>query len=123
MTLTKRSTKGSALTYTEMDDNFTHLDLYKSVENVSGGGALSLTTAVSLITSTGTEAYTLADGTVEGQVKIITMKVDGGNATVTPANYINGTSILFNNVNDTIVLMYLSTGWVQLARQNATVQG
>ena len=121
MTLTKRSTKGSALTYTEMDDNFTHLDLYKSVENVSGGGALSLTTAVSLITSTGTEAYTLADGTLEGQIKIISMKVDGGNATVTPANYINGTSILFNNVNDTITLLYQSTGWVQLARQNATV--
>tara|TARA_B100000965_G_scaffold396454_1_gene411427 strand:- start:464 stop:835 length:372 start_codon:yes stop_codon:yes gene_type:complete len=123
MTLTKRSTKGSALTYTEMDDNLTHLDLYKSVENVTGGGALSLTTATSIITTTGTEAYTLADGTVEGQVKIITMKVDGGDATVTPTNYINGTSILFNNVNDTIVLMYLSTGWVQLARQNATVQG
>ena len=123
MTLTKRSTKGSALTYTEMDDNFTHLDLYKSVENVTGGGALSLTTAVSLITSTGTEAYTLADGTVEGQIKIISMKVDGGNATVTPDNYINGTSILFNNVNDTITLLYQSTGWVQLARQNATVQG
>ncbi len=121
MTLTKRSTKGSALTYTEMDDNFTHLDLYKSVENVSGGGALSLTTAVSLITSTGTEAYTLADGTLEGQIKIISMKVDGGNATVTPDNYINGTSILFNNVNDTITLLYQSTGWVQLARQNATV--
>jgi len=120
MTLTKRSTKGSALTYTEMDDNFTHLDLYKSVENVTGGGALSLTTAVSLITTTGTEAYTLADG-IEGQIKIISMKVDGGNATVTPANYINGTSILFNNVNDTITLLYQSTGWVQLARQNATV--
>ena len=123
MTLTKRSTKGSALTYTEMDDNLTHLDLYKSVENVTGGGALSLTTAVSLISTTGVEAYTLADGTLEGQIKIISMKVDGGNATVTPANYINGTSILFNNVNDTIVLMYQTTGWVQLARQNATVQG
>ncbi len=122
MTLTLRSTKGSALTYTEMDDNFTHSDLYKSVENVTGGGALSLTTAVSLISTTGVEAYTLADG-VEGQIKIISMKVDGGNATVTPANYINGTSILFNNVNDTIVLMYQTTGWVQLARQNATVQG
>ena len=121
MTLTKRSTKGSALTYTEMDDNFTHLDLYKSVENVTGGGALSLTTGVSLIETTEAEAYTLADG-VEGQIKIISMKVDGGNATVTPDNYINGTSILFNNVNDTITLLYQSTGWVQLARQNATVQ-
>ena len=123
MSLTKRSTKGSALTYTEMDDNLTFLDLYKSVEDVTGGGALSLTTAVSLISTTGVEAYTLADGTLEGQIKIISMKVDGGNATVTPANYINGTSILFNNVNDTIVLMYQTTGWVQLARQNATVQG
>ena len=120
MTLTKRSTKGSALTYTEMDANLTHLDLYKTVENVTGGGALSLTTAVSLITTTGTEAYTLADG-VEGQIKIISMKVDGGAATVTPDNYINGTSILFNNVNDTITLLYQTTGWVQLARQNATV--
>ncbi len=120
MTLTKRSTKGSALTYTEMDDNFTHLDLYKSVENVTGGGALSLTTAVSLITTTGTEAYTLADG-IEGQIKVISMKVNGGNATVTPDNYVNGTSILFNNVNDTITLLYQTTGWVQLARQNATV--
>jgi len=120
MTLTKRSTKGSALTYTEMDDNLTHLDLYKSVENVTGGGALSLTTAISLITTTGTEAYTLADG-IEGQIKIISMKVNGGNATVTPDDYVNGTSILFNNVNDTITLLYQSTGWVQLARQNATV--
>jgi hypothetical protein len=121
MTLTKRSTKGSALTYTEMDDNLTHLDLYKTVETVTGGGALSLTTGVSLIETTEAEAYTLADG-VEGQIKIISMKVDGGNATVTPDNYINGTSILFNNVNDTITLLYQSTGWVQLARQNATVQ-
>ena len=120
MTLTKRSTKGSALTYTEMDDNFTHLDLYRSVENITGGGALSLTTAVSLISTTDAETYTLADG-IEGQIKVISMKVNGGNATVTPDNYVNGTSILFNNVNDTITLLYQTTGWVQLARQNATV--
>ena len=55
MTLTKRSTKGSALTFTEMDDNLTHLDLYRSVENVTGGGALSTTTGVSLISTTDTE--------------------------------------------------------------------
>ena len=79
-----------------------------------------MTTAVSLITTTGTEAYTLADG-IEGQIKVISMKVNGGNATVTPDNYVNGTSILFNNVNDTITLLYQTTGWVQLARQNATV--
>ena len=121
MTLTKRSTKGSALTYTEMDDNLTHLDLYKTVQNISGPGAISLTTGVTLITTTGTDAYTLADG-VEGQIKIISMKVDGGNGTVTPDNFVNGTSILFNNVEDTIIMLYQSTGWILIARQNATVQ-
>ena len=119
MTLTKRSTKGSALTYTEMDDNFTHLDLYRSVENVTGGGALSLTTAVSLISTTDAEAYTLADG-IEGQIKIISMKTDGGSGIVTPANFINGTRITFDDVEDTVTLLYQSTGWVALARQNAT---
>ena len=122
MTLTKRSTKGSALTFTEMDDNLTFLDLYKTVENISGPGAISLTTGVTLITTTGTDAYSLADGT-EGQIKIISMKVKGGgNGTVTPDNFINGTSLLFNNVEDTVILLYQSTGWILIARQNATVQ-
>ena len=121
MSLTKRSTKGSALTYTEMDDNLTFLDLYNSVQNISGPGAISLTTGVTLITTTGTDAYTLADGT-EGQIKIISLKVKVGNATVTPDNFINGTSLLFNNVEDSVILLYQSTGWVLLARQNATVQ-
>ena len=119
MTLTKRSTKGSALTYTEMDDNFTHLDLYRSVENVTGGGALSLTTAVSLISTTDAETYTLADG-IEGQIKIITMKVDGGNATITPDNLVGYTSIRFNNVHDNVQLLYGSTGWNIIALQNAS---
>ena len=119
MTLTKRSTKGSALTYTEMDDNFTHLDLYKSVESATGGGALSLTTAVSLITTTGTESYTLADG-VEGQFKIIIMKVDGGNATITPDNLVGFTAIRFDDVKDNVQLLYQSTGWTIIALQQAT---
>ena len=94
--------------------------LTHNVQNISGPGAISLTETVTLLTTTGTNAYTLADGT-EGQIKIISMKVDGGNATVTPDNFVNGTSILFNATNDTITLLYHSTGWVILARQNATV--
>ena len=120
MTLTKRSTKGSALTYTEMDDNLTFLDLHNSVQNITGPGAISLTDTVTLLTTTGADAYTLANG-VEGQIKIISMKVDGGNGTVTPTNFINGTNIVFNNVEDTCQLLYQSTGWVLIARQNATV--
>ena len=117
MTITKRSTKGSALTYTELDANFTHADLYKSVQNITGPGAISVTTGVTLITTTGADAYTLADG-VEGQVKIISMLVDGGNATVTPDNFVNGTKMTFNSNSDTIILLYQSTGWVVIANQN-----
>ena len=119
MTLTKRSTKGSALTYTEMDDNLTHLDLYKSVQNISGPGAISLTTGVTFITTTGTDAYTLADG-IEGQIKILVMKVDGGNATITPDNLVGWTSIRFTDVNNSVMFLYGSTGWNIIALQQAT---
>ena len=119
MTLTKRSTKGSALTFTEMDDNLTHLDLYKSVENITGGGAISITTGVTFITTTGAEEYTLADG-VEGQLKIIVMKGDGGNATITPDNLVGYTAIRFNDVEDSVIFLYGSTGWNIIALQQAT---
>ena len=119
MTLTKRSTKGSALTYTEMDANLTHLDLYNTVQNITGPGAISLTTGVTFITTTGTDAYTLADG-VEGQMKIIIMKVDGGNATITPDNLVGFTAVRFTDVNNSVMFLYGSTGWNILALQQAT---
>ena len=119
MTLTLRDTKGSALTYAEMDANFTHVDLFKSVENVTGGGALSTTKVVSFISTTGVESYTLADG-VEGQEKIIIMKADGGNATVTPNNLVGFTSVRLTGVNNSFHLIYGSTGWNIIALQQAT---
>lgn len=119
MTLIKRATKGSALTFTEMDNNLTHLDLYKSVDSATGGGAISLTTGVTFITTTGTEAYTLADG-VEGQLKIIIMKADGGNATITPDNLVGFTAVRFTDVNNSVMFLYGSTGWNIIALQQAT---
>ena len=119
MTITLRDTKGSALTYAELDANFTHSDLYRSVQNITGPGAISLTTGVTLITTTGADAYTLADG-VEGQIKIISMKVDGGDAIVTPDNLVGYTSVTLNNVKDNFTLLYQSTGWVITALQAAT---
>ncbi len=154
MTLTKRISKGSSLTYTELDGNFTHLGgdgtyqfpstdgtsghvlttngsgalsftnlsttpIVFSVQNISGPGAISLTETVSFITTTGTDAYTLADGT-EGQLKIIIMKGDGGNGTLTPDNLVGFTAIRFTGVNNSAVLMSGSTGWNIIALQQAT---
>ena len=94
------------------------------VQTLTGSGStevINLTDTVTLlITTGGSQAFSLADG-VEGQLKILSMKTDGGTGIVTPANFVNGTQITFDDVQDTIVLMYQSTGWVVLARQNALV--
>ena len=93
------------------------------VHNLTGSGStevINLTDTVTLLTTTGAQNFSLANGT-EGQIKIISMKVDGGNATVTPATFVNGTSITFDSVNDTMTLLYQSTGWIVLAQQNTTV--
>ena len=93
------------------------------VQTLTGSGStevVNLTDTVTLLVTTGSsQAFSLADG-VEGQLKIISMKTDGGSGIVTPANFVNGTRITFDDVEDTVTLLYQSTGWVALARQNAT---
>ena len=92
------------------------------VQTLTGSGStgvVNLTDTVTLLVTTGgSQAFSLADGT-EGQIKIISMKTDGGSGIVTPANFVNGTTITFDDVEDTVTLLYQSTGWVALARQNA----
>ena len=94
------------------------------VQRLTGSGStevVNLTDTVTLLITTGSsQQFSLADG-VEGQIKIISMVTDGGTGVVTPANFVNGTNITFDDVQDTVTLLYQSTGWVLLARQNAVV--
>jgi len=91
------------------------------VQQISGPGAISLDTLITEITTTGTDdAYSLADGVV-GQIKIIAMIVDGGDATLTPTTLATGTTITFSDVNDNITLLYTTNGWLNTANQNATI--
>ena len=95
--------------------------LFGSVQSLSGAGAVNLTDTVTEITSTGTDALTLANGTV-GQVKVITMIVDGGDATLTPTTFAGGSTITFNDAGDSVILVYNTTvGWVAVANQGATI--
>ena len=94
-----------------------------TAETVNSATALSLDTLVSELTTGGTGlAMTLANGVV-GQIKIITMVSDGGgDATLTPATFANGTTIAFADVNDTVMLLYASTiGWVVVSNSGAAV--
>jgi len=115
------STKITVAESVDVTGTLTANGLIHGVQTLTGSGStevISLTETVTLLITTGAQNFSLADG-VEGQIKIISMKTNGGDATVTPANFVNGTTITFNNVEDTVVLLYQSTGWVALARQNS----
>ena len=90
-----------------------------SVENINDGqqAALSITHAVTLLGSSGTNtATTLADGTVIGQIKVIINDVDGGTSVLTPADTLGYADINFANDGDSATLMWTgTTGWAVLA--------
>ena len=94
------------------------------VQSLSGAGAVDLTNLVTeLTTAGGAAAVTLADGTTSGQIKIITMVVDGGGtATVTPVTFASGTTLAFDAVAETATLVWNSSiGWILSADRGVTI--
>ena len=92
-----------------------------SVQSLSGAGAVNLTDLITEVTTTGADALTLANGST-GQVKIITMIVDGGDGTLTPTTFANGTTITFDAVGESATLVWNSTvGWVATSTVGATI--
>ena len=92
-----------------------------TVQALSGAGAISLNTLHTALTTTGAQAQTLANG-VNGQIKTITMVADGGDGTLTPATFANGSTITFNDVGDSVMLIYNTTGgWALIANTGCTI--
>ena len=94
------------------------------VQSLSGAGAVDLTNLVTeLTTAAGAAAVTLANGTTSGQIKIITMVVDGGGtATVTPTTFASGTTLAFDAVAETATLVWNSSiGWILSADRGVTI--
>jgi hypothetical protein len=87
-----------------------YLRFSETPQTLTGAGAVDVTTAITWIVTTGTNALTLADG-VEGQTKMIVMKTDGGNGTLTPANFAQGTTITFDAVGDSVSLLFTNAAW------------
>lgn len=90
------------------------------VQTLTGAGAVNLTTPITHLVTTGANALTLADGNV-GQVKAIVMLTDGGDGTLTPTNFGNGTTITFNDVGDSVLLVFLGTDWWIISNNGCTV--
>ena len=84
-------------------------------QTVSSDATVSVTTALTLLTTTDTTASTLADGTVVGQIKIVIHDVDGGSTVLTPSTKSGFSTCTFTDVGDAIVLMWTATrGWVAI---------
>jgi hypothetical protein len=89
----------------------------------SGAGAIDVTGNVCKLTTTGdAQALTLADG-VQGQVLTIVYDAEGAStneATLTPTTANGYTSIVFDNVGDSVTLQFNdTTGWAILAHNRA----
>ncbi len=87
------------------------------------GGAIIVTNYLTTInTDAGGDAFTLADGTVVGQMKKILLVVDGGgDATITPANLAGGTTITMNDAADYVILQWNGTDWVVIENSGTTI--
>ena len=115
--VTKNATTGAFTTSATYDATITG-----GVQGLTGAGAVDLVNLITELTTTGADALTLADGTTSGQVKIINMIVDGGNGTLTPVTFANGTTITFDAVAESATLVWNSTiGWVATSVQGATI--
>ena len=81
------------------------------IETVASG-AISIYTRTTLISVTGTAAYTLADGVREGQRKNLMCSVAAStpDGTVTPATFADGTNIDFDAVHESCELEWHATG-------------
>lgn len=88
------------------------------VDTRAGKGEVSVINEITLVTTTGASALTLADG-VNGQRKVIKMITDGGDATLTPAHFADGTTITFDNT-DVAELVFADSKW-QLVYASAAV--
>ena len=78
------------------------------------GGAISVTNYFTTInTDAGGDAFTLADGTQIGQLKLVRLVADGGgDAVITPANLSGGTTVTFGDAGDEAEFIWDGTEWI-----------
>ena len=74
--------------------------------------AISITTALSLLQTTSNNvATTLANGTVQGQIKIIVHDTDGGASVCTPQTRLGYADLNFVDDGDSAMLMWTGAAW------------
>jgi hypothetical protein len=121
-------------TGTNVNKNVSITDLFKNVPGLlnlsqtpqlTSNGAISTSDVKTLLTlpsnSTVDVIFTLADGT-EGQLKFIVMTVKDGshNGVVTPTNLLGPTSLTFDAVGDSVLLLFTGGKWAIISNNGVT---
>lgn len=89
---------------------------------LSGAGAVNVTSRTTLFTSTGaSQALTLANGSVTGQMKTVHHTVDGGSGVLTPASAGNFATVTFTSVHDWAEFEWSGSVWNVVAFSGATI--
>lgn len=96
------------------------VDSTNTITGTGALGAVSLDTEITLVVTTGAATGTLPAG-FEGQRKTIKLKTDGGDYVLTPSSLVTGTTITFNDANDTVFLQFLDGKWAVITNTGATV--
>ena len=92
----------------------TFIGFSNSVQDISSAvtAAISVTTALTLLETTATNvATTLANGTVQGQIKIIVHDTDGGASVLTPQTRLGYADLNFVDDGDSAMLMWTGAAW------------
>lgn len=93
-----------------------------SIQNMSDDETTTAnaTAAVTFLTTTGSVATALADGTVLGQLKFIVHTVDGGTSEMTPVDPLGWADADFVTAGDSALFMWTgSIGWACIASRDA----
>ena len=98
------------------------LFLSQTAQSATGTSTADLTKTVTELTlSSGSDACSLANGTV-GQVKIFVVVGGSGSCTLTPTTLNGGTTITFNGAGDAATLLYVaSVGWTVIGSNSVVV--
>ena len=97
------------------------IGLAQTAQALSTPGAIDVTSAITNLTSDGTDAVTLADGT-QGQIKIcvVTTLANSAVAKVTPTSF-DGTSIDMNALGESCTLFFTNSKWYLIGHHFGTI--
>lgn len=84
-------------------------------------GALSLVHDTHVVVTTGAATATLANGCCSGEKKTIVMSVDAGDFVLTPASFLNGTTITLDDVGDSVTLVWTGAAWASVGTATGTI--